>query len=40
MVEIEILKEKKISELREIAIALGVDNVNTLKRSELLDAIG
>ncbi len=40
MVEIEILKEKKISELREIAIALGVDNVDALKRSELLDAIG
>ncbi|MCK9481628.1 MAG: transcription termination factor Rho [Bacteroidia bacterium] len=40
MSEIDILKEKKISELREIAIALGVENATGLKKNELIDAIG
>ncbi|MCO6494958.1 MAG: transcription termination factor Rho [Bacteroidetes bacterium] len=39
MTESDILKGKKISELREIAITLGVVDVDNLKKNELLDKI-
>ena len=37
--ELDLLKEKKVAELREIAEALGVKGTTKLKKKEILDLL-
>jgi len=39
MVDNDVLKNKKIAELREIALTLGIENAINLKKNEILDKI-
>ena len=37
--ELDILKGKKVAELREIAAALGVENAASLKKKEIMELL-